>query len=396
MANVYINAWNIVKRLVEKCYDHGIGVLIDFHAVPGGANPASHSGTESGRAELWGSMHYRALARDCLAFIAQEVTHHELSGVIGVELCNEAIRDAPGIDEFCDEVIEITAAINPSLPIYISDGWDLSRALDYALLKNRVPVPIGGNPVIVDTHRHYTSPESKAIKPESIIEQIHGELSELETRQGDVFNRKSAIDVYVGEYSCAMDTQTWNRVDASQRLRLTKTFGQEQSRRWTAKASGSAFWTFKTDGTDSSDLGFKFKDQVNTGAIPAPAWLTIPRDQVSSAIDQAENQRTHLGKKALTDHSGYWASTSPEIVLGLHRFTRGWDIGYSDAKHFFGAMAHGFLPGGGNGGDKIGAVDLWTRKRMVEADEFDQQSGWEWEHGFRKGISDFYAAVRLT
>jgi hypothetical protein len=51
---------------------------------------------------------------------------------------------------------------------------------------------------------------------------------------------------------------------------------------------------------------------------------------------------------------------------------------------------------GPDGGDKIGALDLWVLKRMREekcADRDTCKLGWEWEHGFRRGLQDFYAAV---
>jgi hypothetical protein len=51
-----------------------------------------------------------------------------------------------------------------------------------------------------------------------------------------------------------------------------------------------------------------------------------------------------------------------------------------------------------NGGDKIGALDLWVLKRMREEKCADRDAcgfGWEWEHGFRKGVKDFYAAIGI-
>ncbi len=49
-----------------------------------------------------------------------------------------------------------------------------------------------------------------------------------------------------------------------------------------------------------------------------------------------------------------------------------------------------------DGGDKIGALDIWVLKRMKKercADRHTCEFGWEWEQGFRKGVSDFYAVV---
>ena len=52
---------------------------------------------------------------------------------------------------------------------------------------------------------------------------------------------------------------------------------------------------------------------------------------------------------------------------------------------------------GSHGGDRIGLLDLWVRKRMVETGQSKQQTvfGWEWEHGFRKGVADLEAAAGL-
>jgi hypothetical protein len=42
-SEVYTNAWSPVKSLVQRCYNHGIGVLLDMHALRGGANTEIHS-----------------------------------------------------------------------------------------------------------------------------------------------------------------------------------------------------------------------------------------------------------------------------------------------------------------------------------------------------------------
>ncbi|KAL2223076.1 putative glucan 1,3-beta-glucosidase precursor [Thermoascus aurantiacus ATCC 26904] len=388
-SRVYIHAWSITKRVIENCRRHGIGVLIDFHAVPGGANPEAHSGTDSGKVELWGNSHNLAIARDCLAFIAQEVTYHSMSGVIGIQLCNEAIKDAPGMYQWYDEILAITSAVDPSLPIYISDGWNLSAALDYAMSKNRTPGTGPVNPVIVGTHRYYTFTESdRSQSPHEIISRMPGELWELNGRQGNVFDQKGAVAVYIGEYSCVMDTQTWNRVDPSERPGLTKTFGHEQVKTWISKTAGCAFWTFKMDWMDGGDWGFK--EQVNAGALPAPFWLIISQEEVRSKVKEAETQRTRLRDSAASEHTRYWDQTAPGVQFEHWRYTHGWDLGFSDAMNFFCARAHDFLPGGGDGGDKIGALDLWVNKRIVETNQFGLDFGCEWEHGFRKGIDDFY------
>lgn len=386
---MYLHAWTTVKHYLQKCHDYGIGVLIDFHGVPGGANTEGHSGTDSGRADFWENSHYRALARDCIAFVAQEAKYHSISNIVGIELCNEACWDPPGQFEWYDEVIDVISSIDSSMPIYISDAWNLSAALDYAMGKNTTAVSFGRCPVIVDTHKYYCFTESdRAMDPDAVRGRVADELGELAPRQGNVFDHKSAVEVYIGEYSNALDGHTWDHVDPSERPRLTAAFGHEQTKTWSSKASGSAFWTFKMDWMDGGDWGFK--EQVDSGALPAPGWLALSRDDVCAKLEQAEAQRWGRYGEAFAQHAGFWDSTAPGVHFEHDRYARGWNLGYSDAMSFFAATVSGMIPGRRDGGEKIGALNLWVRKRIVETDEFSQDLGWEWEHGFRKGVNDFY------
>ena len=53
-AAVYENAWMWVRRYVQAAAEHGIGVLLDLHALPGGANADEHSGTGVSQPLPWG------------------------------------------------------------------------------------------------------------------------------------------------------------------------------------------------------------------------------------------------------------------------------------------------------------------------------------------------------
>lgn len=44
-AAIYENAWPAVRSYVDAAARHGIAVLLDLHALPGGANTNEHSGT---------------------------------------------------------------------------------------------------------------------------------------------------------------------------------------------------------------------------------------------------------------------------------------------------------------------------------------------------------------
>lgn len=47
----------------------------------------------------------------------------------------------------------------------------------------------------------------------------------------------------------------------------------------------------------------------------------------------------------------------------------------------------------GEGGDKIGMLDLWIRKRLVDSGLCVGKFTWEWEQGFRQGVRDFYESA---
>ncbi|THC97017.1 hypothetical protein EYZ11_003521 [Aspergillus tanneri] len=359
---VYNNCWNILKRLIVQCSNHGIGVLIDLKSIPGGKDKYGEENSE------------------------KEITFHDLWGVIGVQISSEKDWRTWGHDWY-DEVLEITSSIDPTLPIYINDGQNLHAALDYAILKNRLPAPVGRSPIIVESHKHFTSESDRSLGPRAIIGRVSDELTELAAHHDKVVSQGIAIDVYVGEWSCVMDDQTWKRVDMSERPELTKRFGQAQARQWASKACGSAFCSFKPNGMYDADMDYE--RQVSTGAIPSPVWLTFPRLKVLAKLDQAESQRAELKNKFLSQTS---ASTSPH---GRRRFCLGWDLGFSDALNFFAAMARDILPGHRVGGDKIGAMELWIRKRVMEASCLGEDLDLEWENGFRTGVDDFYNTVGI-
>ena len=131
VTDVYKSAWSILKDYTARLYAHGIGSLVDFHALPGGANDQEHSGTSSGKAELWDYDDYRELSKRCVLYVASAIKTGELPGCIGIQLCNEATWGAKGMYEWYRDVIRAVGEIDANLPLYISDGWDTDRALGW-------------------------------------------------------------------------------------------------------------------------------------------------------------------------------------------------------------------------------------------------------------------------
>ena len=387
-SQVYISAWSAVLALSSRLHAHGIGTLLDLHALPGGANVEAHSGTSSGKAELWGNKTNLALAKKCILFVVEEVAKGKVQGCIGIQLCNEAIYGARGMYDWYSDVVHSVVQIDSTIPIYISDAWDLNAALAWSRGRNTVSATT--NPIIVDTHKYYTfAAADKAQSAQQIISRIPGELGEVPPKSGSVIDH-GAAEVLVGEWSCVLDGDTWAKSQNANRDQLVKEFGDVQSEQWRRRAGGACFWTAKMDWMDGGEWGFF--EMTKKGAATPPHGLTLGAEDVKGRMERAQQQKEGKKNEAVTNHINYWNKTSPRGHFEHWRFEQGWEVGFADAMAFFGMRTHGGLQGSGIGGDKIGMLEMWVWKRLRES---GQGGGfvWEWEQGFRQGVGDFYGLV---
>lgn len=292
-----------------------------------------------------------------------------------------------------EEVIEEIGQVDESIPIYISDGWDLRRAWEWT---NKRRLFGGGkrNPVVVDTHRYYTFSESDRNQtPQQIIARIPGELGELDGKEGSLTDRGEA-QVIIGEWSCVLDGRTWGRVRPEEKDGFITQFGHAQSQKWQQRAGGSYFWTYKMDWMDGGEWGFV--EQTKKGNVISPAFLTLHAQEVRNRIQAAQARRLDVGNAARRSHEEYWNRTCPGKRFEHELYGEGWDVGFSDAQKFFAMRIDGALGGkvAGEGGDKIGCLEIWVKKRLLESGKRGEFV-WEWEQGFRTGVGAFYHAVGI-
>ncbi|KAH8662850.1 glycoside hydrolase superfamily [Tricladium varicosporioides] len=387
---VHAGAWDAVREIVTRARSHGIGVLIDLHGLPGGANSEDHSGTSSGRTELWGNRDNLDLARRVLRFIAREV-HNGMEGVIGIQVVNEAVFNATGMYDWYDQVIQTIGEVDESIPIYISDGWDLGRCLNWTTSRS-IFGHTKKNPIVVDTHKYYTFDEKdRSRSPQEIIAQIPGELGELDGKEGSLGDRGEA-QIIVGEWSCVLDGRTWSRVQPQEKDGLVSQFGHTQSQKWSQRAGGSFFWTYKMDWMDGGEWGFV--EQTKRGNIFVPPYLTLSSNDIRNRAQVAQQRRGEMAAAAQQAHEDYWNRTSPGQPFEHWLYGQGWDAGFSDSLAFFTARAEGRMGNAGQGGDKIGCLEIWIKKRMLEADQRGAFK-WEWEQGFRSGVKAFESVVGI-
>lgn len=312
-----------------------------------------------------------------------------MPGIIGLQLVNEAVYDARGMYDWYEDVIGEISKIDDSLPIYISDAWDMDRALQWTNKRhafNNTP----RNPIIIDTHEYYTfSDKDRSQSPQQIISRIPSQLTELDGKVGALSDRGEA-QVVIGEYSCVLDGQTWGRSRPEEKDSLVQQFGRAQSQKWQEKAGGSYFWTWKMQWMDGGEWGFV--EQTKKRNIVPPQSLTLPAGDVQSRIQHAQSMRQELGSQARSNHEGYWNQTSPGKEFQHDLYSQGWDIGFSDAQSFFGMRSQG--SSGVDGGDKIGMLEVWTKKRLLESGQRGEFV-WEWEQGFRAGLGAFYSTIGI-
>lgn len=302
---------------------------------------------------------------------------------------NEAVYDAKGMYSWYEDVIQEVSKIDDTLPIYISDAWDLSGALEWTN-KRHAFQNTPRNPVTIDTHKYYTfSDKDRSQSPQQIISRIPSELSELNSRAGSLSNKGEA-QLIIGEYSCVLDGQTWGRSRPEEKGYLVQQFGHAQSQKWHEKSGGSYFWTWKMQWMDGGEWGFV--EQTKKRNILPPQCLTLSAQEVQSRSENAHGKRQELHNQARGIHEGYWNQTSPGQQFQHELYSEGWDVGFSDAGAFFGMKSQ--QRSRTEGGDKIGMLEVWVKKRLLESGQRGEFV-WEWEQGFRAGIGAFYSAAGI-
>lgn len=337
------------------------------------------------------------LAQSCLEFLAKEISGGSVVDAIGLQIVNEAEWGAPGMFEWYDKMISAISAIDSSIPLYISDAWDLPTAISYVKTRNKATVDSTAHsscPVVIDTHLYFCFVDDDK-SPQQIIASIPEQLNELDGEDGSVVDR-GAAQVVVGEWACVMSEASWKRMGAStaptttDAKTLKSQFGNAQCQRWCEKAGGSYFWTLRMDWMNGGDWGFV--EQSNNGGISPPSNLLLAAKDVKAAVDKCAKQQAQIRDQSYAQHVNYWNETAPNGNFEHDLFRQGYYLGWNDALIFFQARVNGVLQGNGVGADKIGMLDLWVRKRILDCG-VTGEFVWEFEEGFRKAVADFYSVA---
>lgn len=356
--DVYKNAWNILKvKYIEKAAQYNISILLDLHAVPCGANTGDHSGERLTKANFWTDKSAQDKAIEICGFIAKEFNGVE--NIAGIQVVNEA--------EFCNDVKSrvryYTKAINSIrmnnkfVPIVISDGWWADQ-----WCKTLYDIAPGGEiwkmGVVVDEHVYRCfSDDDKRKNADQIIRDLDGSFLNGLSR---------SVDFIIGEYSCVLDGQTWDKTQGS-KDDFVRLYGNELSRLIRDRASGSYFWSYKFQWGDGGEWGFQ--PMVNRGCIPSRSIeIQLP----------TENDFNQILEQAYTNHSNYWNAQNPNESYEHWRFKEGFTTAWSDCMEF--AKFEN---------SRIGRKSAWMAARQEEHIQARGASGfgWQWEHGWNEACN---------
>lgn len=346
-----VKPWDYFKQLIDTASKNNIGILIDIHGLPGGANKDSHSGYNNNDVSFFKTNEYINLICDkVLPFIVTDVCNKYVN-ITGLQIVNEATFDehAEGPKKYYTRAIKQINSLNANLPIVISDGWWPDQWANWLLEQNLTEI------VVIDTHVYRCfSNEDKAKNVETIISELPKTVN----------FPKDKADFLVGEFSCVLDQSSWDRTANKDRDQLVKKMGNAQVSRFQQVSSfGWFFWTLKFQYGDGGEWGFI--PMVNHGAIPK-------RSRRAADINPDEVN------KIITEHKNFWNGKGP--YFEHWRYEDGIRLAVNDIKAFDSLE-----------NSRIGRIKSWTSRRRAQyiKEKGDSEFMWEWDQGYQRGLDTF-------
>lgn len=369
-AQVYSSAWDIFKsHYMDKAAQYGIGVLVDMHGLPGGANGQDHSGEKNGgSADFWGNSTYEAIAVDAVKFIAGDLKKYE--NLAGIQIVNESefSNDAKKQKAYYSKAINAIRSEDSSVPVVISDGWWPDQFAKW--IQDMQGADSVG--VVIDHHCYRCFDDrDKGKSAEKIIGDLNSDLLTNINDDG------SGVDFMVGEWSCVLDGKTWqnsgldpNDWGNDKRAMWVAQYAQRQLQLIFERAGyGLFFWTFKFQSGNGGEWDFK-QQLGNTFHAPK---VSVPDD----------SQRAQALEARFNDHANYWNGQNQKEKYEHERFKDGFNAAWSDSVEF------------AKQGSLIGRRQAVKQARLKEHVSHKGKLNflWEWEGGYDQGIAEFNKAA---
>ncbi|KAG7531295.1 hypothetical protein FFLO_04473 [Filobasidium floriforme] len=332
-AQIYEGAWPRIEKAIQDAGRWGLGILIDLHGVAGNQNDDAHSGTSSGKTQLWDSKKNLESTSLALRFLTQYLAR--IPHVVGLQLMNEPKN-------------------NQTL-----GGWYESTIRDLQF-------------VVVDHHlyRCFTA-EDRGLSGDQ-----HAQVLSQQFRHTfESWSKNAGRSLIVGEFSAALDPHSFPQgCNDTEKDRQRREFLRAQLNLYEEFCAGWYFWTLKKG--NGWDAGWSAKDASTAEILPGWVGGKVKRQNAGHGDRQPRLQH------AFDSHAGYW-STQPG-PKEHDRFWEGINRGWDDAVMF---MDHRFGPQRAT--SVIGFDGPWIRRRTTEHLQRRGQGPcvWEFEHGWRQGVA---------
>lgn len=379
--HTYLGAWRFVQDAIRAAAHHGIGVLIDLHAAPGGQNTDGHVGLTTKQAGLWHGPRAKAHQQNTVAILVELVKAVGVyDNVVGVELLNEP-KNGQHLTAFYDQALGPIRHSSDdlrvtSIPIYVSDAW----SLDWYMEQFGGPVRANPlNPLVVDHHlyRSFTPQDHQILCAEHAVRARPGGR----TFQYMASNTaKGHGNLIVGEWSAALHFTSW---DKSHDKRAQQTdWAHSQLALMEATCAGQFFWTFKKEG--NTDTGWCFYSAVEHGVMPSNLLaFAIGRDPSQVPAESVARQVGTSTVQAAVN------TLPPEADAS--RFTAGFGQAWTDAvRWWYHPASHGQQP-----------ATIGYRKALlnVRLAQYQAKFGisphdWAYDHGFLAALEAFDCFLR--
>ncbi|CCF57046.1 hypothetical protein KAFR_0C00510 [Kazachstania africana CBS 2517] len=343
--------WEFLRELVKTAQSYNIGILIDVHGLPGGANTDAHSGIQNPKPTFFQESKYVSTMTDeILPFIVQDICSNYVN-IIGLQIINESVfnNNAKGQKKYYSKAISSIREIDSTLPIVISDGWWPDQWADW-LVQNKLD-----SAVVVDSHIYRCfSEDDKSKHAGQIIEGLPQSVN---------FPYDKA-DYMVGEFSCVLDNATWNKTQGDRNVHIHD-FGNAETKIFSQVSSwGWFFWTLQFQYGDGGEWGFVPMMEKGNLLKRRNIPVNIPKEKVDNII---------------SEHVEYWKKNGGENFEHW-RYEDGIKTAIADIQMF----------------DKFDCSSLgrWHSWMVQRREQYiklknDSEYMWEWEQGFQRGLKEF-------
>lgn len=292
---------------------------LDLHSAPGKQNHDSHSGT-SAPTVLFATRFNLELTvrvlRTLLSAVQSLRSEHDppINNIIGIELLNEPKPPSHStLKDWYGKTIKQLRAIDPGLPIYISDCW---MSDDYAHFVKSLPVSTA--PVCLDHHLYRVFTQEDISTPAA---QHSFSLMDPNAPTPQTFARVASIledaggALVVGEWSGALNPGSLQGPidERGERARYIAA----QLALFEQHCAGWFFWTYRKQ--YHGDQGWSFRDAVEAGVFPD--HVGVYRKQNISVHDPDRAGRKAAALAQTVGQFDFWLHHSLRFSIWLSRST---------------------------------------------------------------------------